>query len=76
MPELSRAARQLTQLLAEELDRTGAAWAVLMSGDAEEGSAAWDWRIDFVVDGEDADWYVSNADTNLADVIPLHRLKP
>jgi hypothetical protein len=75
MPDLSSKARHLVQLLAEELDRSGAAWAVLMSGDAGQGSKVWDWRIDFVVDGQDADWYLSNADTNRADVIPIRRLK-
>lgn len=74
MPELTKSARHLVQLLAEELDRSGAAWFVMMSGDAKDGEKAWDWRIDFVVDGEDADWYESNADTNYADVIPIHRV--
>ena len=72
--ELTPRARHLTQLLAEELDRSGGIWTVLMSGHGLVGSDAWDWRIE-LGELDDEDWYESNPSTNLADVIPIKRLR-
>ena len=73
MSQLTKRARHLVQLLAEELDRTGDVWMVMMSGNGLVGSPAWDWRME-LGDGDDEDHYVSNVDTNRADVIPITRL--
>ena len=75
MDELTPRARHLVQLLAEELDRTGLAWAAMMLGDGLEGPKAWDWRVDFVTtDGADVS-FRSNAGTNMADVVPINRVR-
>jgi hypothetical protein len=74
MPDLSSKARHLVQLLAEELDRTGEPWSVLMFGDGARGSQAWDWGVTVGCPVDEVHWD-SNADTNRADVIPIRRLK-
>lgn len=73
MPELTRRARQLAQLLEKELNKTGGPWAVMMFGNGSTEDAS-DLRID-LGDGDDEDWFISNASTNLADVIPINRVK-
>ena len=74
MVELTPRARQLVQLLAEELDRTMLSWAVFMEGDGMRGSDVWDWSVE-LCDDEETEAYESNAETNRADVIPIGRLR-
>lgn len=74
MPALTPRARQLVQLLAEELDLFGGPWSALLEGDGARGYIAWNWRIELEGRGE-VDWYESNPETNQADVIPINRLR-
>lgn len=75
MPELSSRAMHLVQLLAEELDKMAGEYAVLMTGDGRRGHNAWDWRVEAETLGEQ-ETFESNAETNMADVIPIRRIPP
>jgi hypothetical protein len=62
-------------LLAEELDRTGVGWGVVMTGDGKGGHWVWDWRVELDGGKDDLDCYESNPETNQADVIPINRVR-
>ena len=66
---LTERMRHIVQLLAEEFDKTQGPWDVIMHGDGD-GPPSWDWRVEFP-----EDTYEANPETNIADVIPIFKVR-